>query len=166
MFQDMMGLGRIPAAVPNDLNQIVEIILHMFEAALLGAGVSLFYYFTHRKQPVSFSFLLTLPLLCMITGFVIKVIGNDMIRAFGLIGAISMVRFRTRVERTLDMAYIFMAISLGLACGAGLFPAAAAGLLMFGVIVTAAGALKNKIWQKNSDFSTMGITGNNENSLL
>ncbi len=134
---------------PGETGGMAGIFVSLLQSAVLGSGVALLYRLTHRKRTVAFSFLTSLPLLAVITGFVINVIGNDMVRAFGLLGAISMVRFRTRVKRTIEMAYIFMAISLGLACGASLFPKAAAGLGIFAVVAGLARLLRAVIdWKR------------------
>lgn len=154
IFENLAQFTQSATASPVGLEQSLVLFLHLSGAALLGAAVALLYFLTHRTKPVGFSFLLSLPLLSIITGFVISVIGNDLIRAFGLIGAISMVRFRTRVERTLDMAYIFMAIGLGLACGVGLVSAAVAGLLIFGITVSMGSIIKKSILAKRKQEST------------
>ena len=71
----------------------------------------------------------------MITAVVIMVIGNNLARAFGLVGAMSIIRFRTAVKDTQDIVFIFFALAVGLAAGVGLHIIAIAGTLFISLIV-------------------------------
>jgi uncharacterized membrane protein YhiD involved in acid resistance len=73
--------------------------------------------------------LLTL-LICLVT----QVIGNNVARAFSLVGALSIVRFRTVVDDTLDIAFVMFAVVIGMAMGAGLIFQAILGTLLTGVV--------------------------------
>lgn len=80
----------------------------------------------------------TMILLATIVSLIMAVIGNSLARAFGAIGALSLVRFRTAVKSSNELAYLFMSIAVGMACGSGYFAIAtgAAGLFMiFAVLV-------------------------------
>ncbi len=162
MLESIVQSAQSTSVFPGGLGHFTLLLLHLSGAALLGTGISLIYFITHKTKTGGVSFLLTLPLLSVITGFVISVIGNDLIRAFGLIGAISMVRFRTRVECTLDMAYIFMAIGIGLACGVGLHAAAVAGLLIFGITVVTGSGIINKYKAKRRRLIASAVDSENK----
>ena len=69
------------------------------------------------------------------------VIGNNLARAFGLVGAMSIIRFRTAVKDTQDIMFIFFALALGLACGSGAFAIAITGTLFIGTVIYVASFL-------------------------
>jgi len=71
----------------------------------------------------------------MITALVIMVIGNNLARAFGLVGAMSIIRFRTAVKDTQDIVFIFFALAAGMAAGVGFRLVAFAGTIFIGAIL-------------------------------
>lgn len=79
----------------------------------------------------------TMMLMGAIVALIMAVIGNSLARAFGAIGALSLIRFRTAVKSTDDLAYLFMAISIGMTCGSGYFGIAtgAAGIFALCIIL-------------------------------
>jgi uncharacterized membrane protein YhiD involved in acid resistance len=90
----------------------------MIIAALLGFVVSLIYRKTRKPAEVVASFPTTLVLLCTLIAMVTQVIGESVARAFSLVGALSIVRFRTVVRDTQDTAYVIFAVAVGMAVGA------------------------------------------------
>lgn len=70
----------------------------------------------------------------MITSVVIMVIGNNLATAFGLVGAMSIIRFRTAVKDTQDIMFIFFALAIGLASGVGIYEVALLGTIIVGVV--------------------------------
>lgn len=80
----------------------------------------------------------TMIFLGAIVSLIMAVIGNSLARAFGAIGALSLIRFRTAVKSTNDLAYLFMAIAVGMTCGSGYFTIAtgATGLFSIFIIIT------------------------------
>jgi hypothetical protein len=111
-----------------------EVALRLLTALALGACVSLSYRLTRRNPNVDFSFSVTLILLCVLIAMVTQVIGDSVARAFGLVGALSIVRFRTVVRDTQDTAYVIFAVIVGMAVGAQSLWVAVIGL---GVMVLA-----------------------------
>ncbi len=71
----------------------------------------------------------------MITAIVIMVIGNNLARAFGLVGAMSIIRFRTAVKETQDIVFIFFSLAIGMAAGVGFHAIAITGTLFVGLIL-------------------------------
>lgn len=69
----------------------------------------------------------------MIIGFITLIIGNNIARAFGLVGALSLIRFRTALKSINDTMYIFWALAIGMACGSGFYIPA----LLFSVVLSA-----------------------------
>jgi len=80
---------------------------------------------THRGLSYSQSFVITLVLMCVTVAAVMMVIGSNLARAFALVGALTIVRFRTVVKDTKDTAFIFFALTEGIASGTGNYVLAA-----------------------------------------
>jgi uncharacterized membrane protein YhiD involved in acid resistance len=106
---------------------LIDILLNVAVAFVLGAAVAISYRRTHKTFNYSVSFVNTLVLLPMITAIVMMVIGNNLARAFGLVGAMSIIRFRTVVKDTRDIAFVFLALACGMAAGTGYHLIAIAG---------------------------------------
>ncbi|MEL6614738.1 MAG: DUF4956 domain-containing protein [Bacteroidota bacterium] len=96
-----------------------QIAANLLLALLCGLTVSLIYRWTYRGTSYSATFVSSLITLAMITAVVIMAIGNNLARAFGLVGAMSIIRFRTAVKDTQDLVFIFLALAIGLAAGVG-----------------------------------------------
>lgn len=109
---------------------LVEIPINLGLALFLGILVAVVYRLTTRNGSVSRSFLLTVVMLAMVAAFVMMVIGNSLIRAFSLIGALSIIRFRTVVKENRDIAFIFFSLGVGMACGIGNYALAVYGVLI------------------------------------
>ncbi len=73
----------------------------------------------------------TMVLLATVVSLIMAVIGNSLARAFGAIGALSLIRFRTAIKSSNELAYLFMAISVGMACGSGYLAIAAGATGLF-----------------------------------
>ncbi len=102
-------------------------------ALLCGFFISLLYRWTYRGPSYSPTFVSSIASLAMIIALVIMVIGNNLARAFGLVGALSIIRFRTAVKDTQDIVYIFFALAVGMAAGVGLHLTAIVGALFIGL---------------------------------
>lgn len=102
-------------------------------AALFGFIVSWIYRKTRKSTEVVASFPTTLVLLCALIAMVTQVIGDSVARAFSLVGALSIVRFRTVVRDTQDTAYVIFAVAVGMAVGAQNAVAGLLGILGVGV---------------------------------
>lgn len=96
-----------------------EMIINMSLAVVLGVVVSAVYRHTHKGLSYSQSFTLTIIFVTLIVAIVMMVIGSSLSRAFALVGALSIIRFRTVVKDTKDTAYVFIALALGMAAGTG-----------------------------------------------
>jgi hypothetical protein len=95
-----------------------EVLVRLFLALVLGAVVAWIYRRTRRGAEISSSFPVTLVLLSVLIAMVTQVIGDNVARAFSLVGALSIVRFRTVVRDTQDTAYVIFAVVVGMAVGA------------------------------------------------
>lgn len=97
----------------------MEVIINSLVAFILGFIIAYVYKKTHQGLSYSQSFVLTIIFVTIIIGFVMMVIGNSLARAFALVGALSIIRFRTVVKDTKDTAYVFMALAVGMGAGTG-----------------------------------------------
>ncbi len=111
-----------------------EVILNLLVALLCGGIIAIFYRKTYTGPGYSNTFVNSIVLLSMITAIVIMVIGNNLARAFGLVGAMSIIRFRTAVKDIHDIIYIFFALAIGMAAGVGFHSMAIVGSLFIGLI--------------------------------
>ena len=130
----------------TDLNDIInsikfaeiynpeQVILNLILAFFLGFIISLIYKKTHKGLSYSQSFVLTNIFLAVIVAMVIMVIGNNLARAFALVGALSIIRFRTVVKDTKDTAYIFWSLAVGMAAGTGSYFLAISGTTVMAMI--------------------------------
>jgi uncharacterized membrane protein YhiD involved in acid resistance len=109
-----------------------DVVANVMVALICGIFIALLYKYTYKGLNYSSSFTVSLILLTMITAIVIMVIGNNLARAFGMVGAMSIIRFRTAVKDASDIMFIFFALSIGLAAGVKLYSVAAFGTLMVG----------------------------------
>ena len=107
-----------------------EIIINLIISFILGVVISLVYKRTHKGLSYSQSFMITNIFIAVIVCMVIMIIGNNLARAFALVGALSIIRFRTVVKDTKDTAYIFWALAAGMACGTGSYFLAIAGTVI------------------------------------
>ena len=117
----------------NEISHIYhpsEIIVNLVISFFLGIIISLVYKKTHKGLSYSQSFLVTNIFVCVIVCMVIMIIGNSLARAFALVGALSIIRFRTVVKDTKDTAYIFWSLASGMACGTGSYFIALAGTII------------------------------------
>lgn len=124
-FQRMFMFSLSPA----------EALANLLVALLCGVFIAFLYRVTYKGISYSSGYVVSLIMLTLITALVIMVIGNNLARAFGLVGAMSIIRFRTAVKDTQDIMFIFFALAIGLACGSSAFAIAITGTLFIGAIV-------------------------------
>ena len=110
----------------------VEVIANVLVSLACGIIIALIYKYTYKGLNYSASFTISLILLTMITTIVIMVIGNNLARAFGMVDAMSIIRFRTAVKDAADIMFIFFSLSIGLAAGVKLYSIAFIGTLLVG----------------------------------
>ena len=117
---------------------VAVVVFRLVVAMVFGAVVAFVYRRSRRLHAGSFT--TTLLLLSILIAMVTQVIGDNVARAFSLVGALSIVRFRTVVRDTQDTAYVIAAVAVGMAVGAGHLWVAVAGI---GVVAVAAFATRN-----------------------
>ena len=123
--------------------QIGTVALHISMAAVLGFLIFVSYYITHRGTIYSKKFNASLVVLTVLTGTVMTVIGNNIALSLGMVGALSIVRFRTAIKDSRDTVYIFWTVIVGICCGVGDYIVALIGSAVTFIVLFILGAIKN-----------------------
>ena len=114
-------------------------LMDMTIAILLAFGIGMFIFFVYKNtfQGVMYSsgFATTLVALTMITTLVILAVTSNIVLSLGMVGALSIVRFRTAIKEPLDIAFLFWAIAAGIVLAAGMIPLAVFGSLLIGIVL-------------------------------
>lgn len=119
------------------------IILRLCAAVVIASFIFLSYRLSHDGSIYSNKFNVSLVVLTLITTTVMIVIGNHIALSLGMVGALSIVRFRTAVKDTRDTIYIFWCITVGICCGAGDYVVAACGSTLIFLVLLLFGRVKN-----------------------
>lgn len=111
----------------------------MLIALVLAFGLGMFIFLVYKKTfsgvMYSSSFGVTLIALTMITTVVILAVTSNVVLSLGMVGALSIVRFRTAIKEPLDIAFLFWSIAVGIVLAAGMIPLAVVGSLAIGVVL-------------------------------
>ncbi len=114
-------------------------LLDMVIALLLAFGIGLFIFLIYKKTfagvMYSSSFGVTLVALTMISTLVILAVTSNVVLSLGMVGALSIVRFRTAIKEPLDIAFLFWSIAVGIVLAAGMIPLAVFGSVVIGVVL-------------------------------
>lgn len=112
-----------------------SVIMGLLITAVIGVYVFCVYKAVCRKAFYSKSFAISLPVIAMITACIIIAIQSNAVISLGMVGALSIVRFRTAVKDPMDLAFLFWSISVGIICGAGLHEVALEGSLLITIVM-------------------------------
>ena len=111
----------------------------VFVALVITAAIGIYIFFVYRtvcrKAFYSKSFAISLPVIAMITASIIISIQSNVVISLGMVGALSIVRFRTAVKDPMDLAFLFSAFSAGIICGASLYEVTIVGSLMITIVM-------------------------------
>lgn len=114
-------------------------LFDMAVALILAFGIGMFIFLVYKKtyQGVMYSssFGTTLVALTMITTIVILAVTSNVVLSLGMVGALSIVRFRTAIKEPLDIAFLFWSIAVGIVLAAGMIPLAVIGSVIIGIIL-------------------------------
>jgi uncharacterized membrane protein YhiD involved in acid resistance len=127
MFDQFQSLDLFPV-------NFFDVVTNLMVALICGIIIALVYRFIYKGSSYSVTYVNSLVLLTLITSVVILVIGNNLARAFGLVGAMSIIRFRTAVRDVQDIVFIFFALSVGMAAGVGLHVVAIASTILISFV--------------------------------
>ncbi len=114
---------------------ILDMAIAMVLAFAIGMFIFLVYKKTYQGVMYSSSFGVTLVALSMITTLVILAVTSNVVLSLGMVGALSIVRFRAAIKEPLDIAFLFWSIAVGIVLAAGLIPLAVFGSIIIGVIL-------------------------------
>ena len=114
---------------------ILDIAISLVLAFGLGGFIFFIYKKTFSGVMYSSSFALTLIALTMITTVVILAVSSNVVLSLGMVGALSIVRFRTAIKEPSDIAFLFWAIAVGIVLAAGMIPLAIIGSVIIGLII-------------------------------
>ncbi len=124
----------------NFLSNVTAVTpLDMILTIALAFGIGVFIFFVYKKTfsgvMYSASFGVTLVALTMITSITILAVTSNVVLSLGMVGALSIVRFRTAIKEPLDIAFLFWSIAVGIILAAGLIPLAVIGSIVIGLIL-------------------------------
>lgn len=122
---------------------IEDIILHIVVATIIGFAIYISYWYTHIGTTYSKKFNVSLITLTVLTATVMTVIGNNIALSLGMVGALSIVRFRTAIKDSRDTTYIFWAIIVGICCGVGDYLVASVGTAVVFIVLLILGRVRN-----------------------
>lgn len=122
---------------------VESVVFNILVSAALGIFIFVSYMITHRGTIYSKKFNASLVVLTVLTGTVMTVIGNNIALSLGMVGALSIVRFRTAIKDSRDTVYIFWTVIAGICCGVGDYLVAAVGSVVTFLILLILGLIKS-----------------------
>ena len=122
-FQDVFKRSFLEGFTSMDITT-GKIAATLFVTALLALYIFLIYRMVTRKVFYSKNFNISLSALSLITAAIILAMQSNLVISLGMVGALSIVRFRTAIKDPMDLVFLFWAISIGIICGAGLYEVA------------------------------------------
>lgn len=131
-FQDILKKSILHLEAFRNISYI-DVLLGIIASFGIGMFIYYIYRITFRGVVYSYNYNVTFVLMTMITTLIIMTISTNIILSLGMVGALSIVRFRTAVKDPLDIVYMFWAISAGIATGAKLYPVSLIGSAAVGV---------------------------------
>ena len=114
---------------------ILDVIIAMFFALVVGLFIFLIYKKSFAGVMFSTGFAGSLVGLCLITTFVILAITSNVILSLGMVGALSIVRFRTAIKEPMEIVFLFWSLAAGIVIGAGMIPLAVIGSVIIGIVL-------------------------------
>lgn len=111
-----------------------ELCLSLFTAVVAALIINFIYHKTYTGVSYTRSFSLSIILLAMVTSLVIRTINSNLALSLGMVGALSIVRFRTAIKDPVDTMFMFFAITVGIMSGAGLYTITILATLVLGVL--------------------------------
>lgn len=119
----------------NSSISIYQVVLAMLAALVLGLFMYFIYKRTYSGVAYSKGFNQTLVLLAVIVTMVMTIIGGSLALSLGMVGSLSVIRFRTAIKEPKDMAFLFWAIAIGLSCGAEMYVVAVVGSAVIAILL-------------------------------
>jgi uncharacterized membrane protein YhiD involved in acid resistance len=114
---------------------VLDVVLVLVLSFALSAFIGRIYQNTHRGTSYTQSFVFTLVLNGMVVALIMMVVGSNIARAFSLVGALSIIRFRNAVKETRDVGFIFFTMAIGMAVGTRFYFLAVVGTVVIGLVI-------------------------------
>ncbi len=114
---------------------LADMAISLALAFAIGLFIFEVYKLTYRGVMYSRSFGVTLLTLCMVTDLAILTVTSNVVLSLGMVGALSIVRFRTAIKEPLDISFLFWSIVVGIMLGAGMIPLAVFGSIIVGIVL-------------------------------
>lgn len=114
---------------------VLDVVLAMLLSFLLSTFIGWIYKITHRGTSYTQSFVFTLVLNGMVVALVMMVVGSNIARAFSLVGALSIIRFRNAVKETRDVGFIFFTMAIGMAIGTKFYLLAIVAVVVISLVM-------------------------------
>lgn len=125
---------------------LIDALIGLASAFLIGVFIYFIYKKTFNGVVYSHSFNISLMIMAMATALVIMGISQNVLLSLGMVGALSIVRFRTPIKDPMDLIFLFWSVVVGILCGAGFIPLAVVGSVIIGVVII---VFQNKIIIEN-----------------
>ena len=123
--------------VNTNIFTVQDVTLTILLSFVYSAVIGWTYRFTYRGSAYSQSYVQTLVLMAMVVSIIMLIIGSNIARAFTLVGALSIIRFRNAVKETRDVGFIFFAMAVGMACGTRFYMIGAIATLLISLLIIA-----------------------------
>lgn len=114
---------------------VIDIVIVMTLSFVLSAFIGWVYKSTHRGTSYTQSFVFTLVINGMVVALVMMIVGSNIARAFSLVGALSIIRFRNAIKETRDVGFIFFTMAIGMAIGTKFYLLAVAGAVVISLMI-------------------------------
>jgi uncharacterized membrane protein YhiD involved in acid resistance len=124
------GVLDLSAAIPPE-----QIAVSLALSLVLSLAIATTYRFTHRGVSYSQTYAHTLVIMSLVITVIMLIVGSSIARAFSLVGAMSIIRFRNAVKETKDIGFIFLVIAIGMACGARFYALAAIAAFLLCTVI-------------------------------
>lgn len=142
-FEDLLNGGFSTNGLSGSLT-IFQILFCLFVTLFLSLIIFYMYKRTYSGVVFSYNFSVSLILMSLITSMVILSISSNLVLSLGMVGALSIVRFRTAIKEPLDIIFMFWAIAVGLTTGARFYLLSFIGTLFFSLVLLVLMRFKNK----------------------
>ncbi|MBQ1820517.1 MAG: DUF4956 domain-containing protein [Clostridia bacterium] len=139
-----MGSLNLSEIFNFSTNQVVPLLVSVVLSFVIGMFVYLIYRLTFSGVIYSKTFNMSLVMLTMVATLVILIMSNNLKLSLGMVGALSIVRFRTAIKDPIDTVFMFWAIAEGIVLGAGFFLAAIVGAILIGIFMLLLASSKKK----------------------
>lgn len=124
------GLLDLSSAIPPE-----QVAVSLGLSLVLSLAIATTYRVTHRGVSYSQTYAHTLVIMCMVITVIMLIVGSSIARAFSLVGAMSIIRFRNAVKETKDIGFIFLVMAIGMACGARFYTLAAIAAFLLCTVI-------------------------------